>query len=129
MNLLDLPTDIMSLIERSKDGVTKAEIKDLQRRTQLTNEQLARIVHLTPRALQKYELTNALKPSVSERAIALAQLYARGFDMMGEERFLRWMNREHVALGRRKPIDLLDTHFGITLIGDELGRIEHGVLA
>ena len=129
MDLLELPADIMSLIERSKNGVTKAEVKVLQHKTQLTNEQLAHIVHLTPRALQKYELTDALKPSVSERAIALALLYARGFDVMGEERFLRWMSREHVALGRRKPIDLLDTHFGMTLIGDELGRIEHGVLA
>lgn len=129
MNLLELPADILTLIERCKSGVTRAEVKDLQQQTQLTNEQLAAIIHLTPRALQKYELTDTLRTSVSERAIALAQLYARGFDVFGEERFLRWMNREHVALGRKKPIDLLDTHFGITLIGDEIGRIEHGVLA
>lgn len=129
MDLLQLPSDTMVLIERSKNGVTKQELKELQQETRLTNEQLSSIVGLTPRALQNYKMDSLLKLSVSERAIALAQLYAHGFDVFGEERFFRWMNREHVALGRRKPIDLLDTHFGITLIGDEIGRIEHGVLA
>ena len=79
--------------------------------------------------IQNYESSELLRASVSERAIALAQLYARGFEFMGEERFLRWMNRQHVSLGRKRPVDLLDTHFGMVLIGDELGRIEHGVLA
>lgn len=79
--------------------------------------------------IQNYESSELLRASVSERAIALAQLYARGFEFMGKERFLRWMNRQHVSLGRKRPIDLLDTHFGMVLIGDELGRIEHGVLA
>ena len=129
MNLLTIPSDTMSLIERSKEGVTKDEIKNLQAKAKLTNEQLAAILHLTPRALQKYEPSEVLRPSVSERAIAVAQLYARGFEFIGEERFLRWMNREHVSLDRKRPVDLLDTHFGIVLIGDELGRIEHGVLA
>ena len=129
MDLLTIPSDPMSLIERSKNGVTKSEIKKLQLKAQLTGDQLANILHITSRALQKYESSYVLKPRESEKAIAVAQLYARGFEFMGEERFLRWMNREHVSLGRRRPVDLLDTHFGIMLITDELGRIEHGVLA
>ena len=129
MNLLAIPSNMMTLIERSKNGVTKEEIKDLQAKAHLTNDQLAAILHLTPRALQKYEPSEVLRSSVSERALALAQLYARGFEFLGEERFLRWMNRAHVSLGRKRPIDLLDTHFGMVLIGDELGRIEHGILA
>ncbi|MEQ9438474.1 MAG: DUF2384 domain-containing protein [Cyclobacteriaceae bacterium] len=129
MNLLTIPSNMMTLIERSKHGVTKEEIKDLQAQAQLTNDQLAAILHLTPRALQKYQPLDVLRASVSERALALAQLYARGFEFMGEERFLRWMNRQHLSLGGRRPIDLLDTHFGMVLIGDELGRIEQGVLA
>ena len=129
MNLLTIPPNTMHLIERSKNGVTKQEIKGLQTKAQLTNDQLAAILHITTRSWQKYDPSDVLKPRVSERAIAVAQLYARGFEFLGEARFLRWMNREHVSLGRRRPVDLLDTHFGIMLITDELGRIEHGVLA
>lgn len=129
MDLLTIPPNTMHLIERSKNGVTKSEIKALQLKAQLTNDQLSSILHITPRAIQKYESSYVLKPRESERAIAVAQLYARGFEFMGEARFLRWVNREHVSLGRRRPVDLLDTHFGIMLITDELGRIEHGVLA
>ena len=129
MNLLTLPQDPLSLIEQSKAGITMAELTTLQKEMQLSTEQLAAIVHLTPRSLQGYQPTDRLKPRIAERALALAQLYARGFDLMGPERFRRWMSREHLALGKRSPVQLLDTYFGIQLLLDELGRIEHGVLA
>lgn len=129
MNLLTLPQDPFSLIEQSKAGITMAELTALQQEMQLSTEQLAAVVHLTPRSLQGYQPTSQLKPRIAERALALAQLYARGFELMGAERFRRWMSREHLALGKRAPIGLLDTYFGIQLLLDELGRIEHGVLA
>lgn len=129
MDLLTIPTDPLQLMMHAQQGVSKGAVKQLQERLQFSNEQLAHVLHLTVRALQKYEPEKMLKPSISERAIALAQLYARGFELLGEERFLRWMQRAHVALGKRKPTDLLSTQFGMMLIRDELGRIEHGVLA
>ena len=39
------------------------------------------------------------------------------------------MQRSNVALGSRKPIDLLASTLGIGLVIDELGRIEHGLVA
>ena len=38
------------------------------------------------------------------------------------------MNSEIRGLGYERPIDLLDTAFGIELIYDELGRLEHGII-
>ena len=88
MNLLTIPPNTMHLIERSKNGVTKQEIKGLQTKAQLTNDQLAAILHITTRSWQKYDPSDVLKPRVSERAIAVAQLYARGFEFLGERVFL-----------------------------------------
>jgi uncharacterized protein (DUF2384 family) len=46
-----------------------------------------------------------------------------------KERFNVWLNATNIALGNVKPKDLLDNTFGISLLKDELGRIEHGILA
>lgn len=129
LNLLTIPHDISSLIEQAKAGIQKAELLALQHAIQLSTDELAAALHITPRALHGYDPADLLKPRVAERALALAQLYARGFEVMGKERFIRWMDQEHIALGKKKPKQLLDTHFGIQLLLDELGRIEHGVLA
>ncbi|MEM6841391.1 MAG: antitoxin Xre/MbcA/ParS toxin-binding domain-containing protein [Bacteroidota bacterium] len=129
MNLLTTPHDTVTLIKRSRAGVRKADVLSLQKQAQLTNEQLARSLHITVRTWQGYSSDDKLKPTVAERALLLAQLYARGFDFMGTERFRRWMQKDHQALGKKPPMEFLDTYFGIQLLLDELGRIEHGVLA
>ena len=47
----------------------------------------------------------------------------------GSTGFNTWLDTESLALGRVKTKSLLDSSFGIGLLKDELGRIEHGVLA
>ncbi len=128
-NLLTIPHDIISLIKQTKAGIQKAQLLALQHEMQLSMEELALALHITPRALHGYKSSDLLKPRITERALALAQLYARGFELMDKERFIRWMDQVHIALGKKKPKELLDTHFGIQLLLDELGRIEQGVLA
>jgi len=129
MNLLEFPDDIVTLIEQSKAGVAKADVLAFQKQTRLTNEQLARFLHINVRTWQGYSPEDILKPAVSERVLAVAQLFAKGIEFMGAEKFLHWMRRSNRALGDKIPMELLDTQFGIQLLTDELGRIEHGVLA
>ncbi len=129
VDLLSIPHDVASLIVQAREGIQKTQLLALQQEIQLSTSELAAALHITPRALHGYASADWLKLRISERALALAQLYARGFEIMGKERFIRWMDQEHIALGKKKPKQLLDTHFGIQLLLDELGRIEHGVLA
>jgi putative toxin-antitoxin system antitoxin component (TIGR02293 family) len=57
-------------------------------------------------------------------------LYEYGIEVFGDrDNFNIWLNSRSIALGGRSPKELLDTKFGIDLVKDELGRIEHGVLA
>lgn len=52
----------------------------------------------------------------------------KGVSVFGNKNsFAHWMNAENIALGGAKPKDLLDTAFGIAMIREELGRIEHGI--
>ena len=57
----------------------------------------------------------------------LAILYAEGFDLFCEEKFRDWMESSILALGGRKPFELINTSVGIRMLRDILGRIEHGV--
>ncbi|NEN24917.1 DUF2384 domain-containing protein, partial [Cryomorpha ignava] len=41
----------------------------------------------------------------------------------------QWLDSNIVALGGIKPKTLLDSSFGISILNQELIRIEHGVLA
>ena len=66
----------------------------------------------------------------SEKILQIEMLYARGEEVFGDsEHFLIWLQTENLALGKIKPQDILDSGFGISLLMDELTRIEHGVLA
>ena len=58
------------------------------------------------------------------------RLYDRGREVFGSlERFEQWMNTVLIPFGNKKPKEFLDTADGVNIILDELGRIEHGVLA
>jgi uncharacterized protein (DUF2384 family) len=128
-NLLTISHDPVSLIQRCKDGALKSEVANLQDEISLTNEEMAGALQISTRAYVNYDDDEVLKPRIVERALALAQLYARGFEVMGKERFLRWMNKELIIFGNKKAKALLDTQFGIQILLNELGRIEYGVLA
>jgi putative toxin-antitoxin system antitoxin component (TIGR02293 family) len=53
-----------------------------------------------------------------------------GSDIFGtNEKFAEWLDARNVALNHRKPIELLNSSFGINLVRDALVRIEHGVLS
>ena len=128
-DLLTISHDPVSLVQRSKAGTYKSQIAKLQDEIGLTNEEMATALQISTRAYVNYDDSELLKQRISEKALALAQLYARGFEVMGKERFLRWMNKELIIFGNKKAKALLDTHFGIQILLNELGRIEYGVLA
>ena len=128
-NLLTISYDPVSLIQRTKSGISKAELALLQDEIKLTNDEMADALQISTRALLNYKDADILKQRISEKLLSLAQLYARGFEVMGKERFLRWMDQELIIFNNKKAKSLLDTHFGIQILVNELGRIEYGVLA
>lgn len=67
--------------------------------------------------------------STSERVIKTAELYQKGFEVFGEQKFKLWMNTPSKALGGKKPIELLHTTKGVEYVLDEVIRIEHGIFA
>lgn len=62
------------------------------------------------------------------RTWKFAEVLSRATEAIGsQEEAERWMERPALALGGRRPIDLMRTPAGIELVETLLGRLEYGV--
>ncbi|HVI47407.1 MAG TPA: antitoxin Xre/MbcA/ParS toxin-binding domain-containing protein [Chitinophaga sp.] len=117
-------------IQLSRSGIIKRALLNLSRQLSFSLAELAQVLHISERTLQRYSDDAKLSADTSERAILLSQLYQRGTEVFGNlENFKEWMRTPLPAFNYQLPISLLDTTFGFQLILDELGRIEHGLFA
>lgn len=117
-------------IQLSRSGIIKKALLNLSRQLSFTLSEIAHVLHISERTLQRYADDAKLSADTSERAILLSQLYQRGTEVFGDlENFKEWMRTPLPAFNYQHPISLLDTTFGFQLIQDELGRIEHGLFA
>ena len=120
----------MDLIELSQKGISKNALNHLIKYTSLTIGQMAKLLPITERTLQRYSGGDCFNPAVSEQILEIAHIVARGEEVFGDKKkFMAWMNYENPAIANKKPFDLLNSRFGTDLIIDELGRIEHGVIS
>lgn len=115
-------------IDLIRKGIPRHSIDVIIAKTGMTEEEIASILHISRRTLQRKGPAEALNPELSERLVELARLYTKGTDVFGDlEDVKEWMDERILTLGNKKPKDFLDTSIGISLLLDELGRIEHGV--
>lgn len=94
-------------------------------------EEWSSFLHLSERTLQRYKKEDKNFDALqSEKILQISLLYQRGVEVFGDkENFDVWLDLPSIALGNIKPKELLDNAFGISLLEEELTRIEHGVLA
>ena len=120
----------MDLIELSNKGVTKDALLHLAKYFSCSVNQIAQLLPLTERTIQRYTPEKPFNRVVSEHILQIAEVAARGSEVFeGRDKFLTWMNHPSRALNNRTPISLLSSRFGTDMILDELGRIEHGVFS
>lgn len=109
-------------------GVTKLEVEEVKNQTGLDYETLAHILSVTKATLHNKKGTDTFNEVVSERLVLLADLYAYGIEVFGEqERFNSWLLSEIRALGFKRPLDRLNTTLGIQEVKQIIGRIAYGV--
>ena len=121
---------INDFIELGRHGIRKSALRHLAANMSLTWRDMAKLLPITERTLQRYAMQRLLSQMVSEQALSLAEVVAYGSDVFGDRgNFLTWLSLPSAALGDRKPIELLSSRFGIELVMDELARIAHGIPA
>ncbi len=116
------------IVLSARTGYFFRDLIALSQNIQKKLEDLARIMGVSLRTLQRYAMDKRLSVAQSERLLEVSRLYGHGyqvFDSPGD--FHEWMDMANVALGGVSPFSLLDTHAGISMVDDLIGRIEHGV--
>jgi putative toxin-antitoxin system antitoxin component (TIGR02293 family) len=123
-------TSRMDFVELSSKGLTKEALMNLAKFLRLTTSRMAEFLPVTPRTIQRYRPKQHFNQAVSEQILMIAEVAARGTEVFQDrDKFLVWMSQPSRALGNRKPETLLKSKFGVELVLDELGRIQHGVFA
>ena len=119
------PIDWISL---ARQGVSKQLLLQVQELMALSQKEMADLLHLTPRTLQRMNPEQLLPPAASGHLLELARLYRRSVDVLGSAALAnRWLRTSLPALNGAQPVTLLDTPAGIQWVFTVLGRVEHGV--
>jgi putative toxin-antitoxin system antitoxin component (TIGR02293 family) len=123
--------DTFDLTNMVREGISFPYFTNLSAQIHFAIEDWSSYLHLSERTIQRYKKENkSFDPLYSERILQIELLYKKGIDVFGiAGNFHTWMDSVSIPLGNVRPKELLDTSFGITSVYDELGRIEHGVLA
>lgn len=115
-------------MEIVKGGISKSYLVKLKKNTDLDYDALAQALSVTRSTLinkkggQKYSIP------LSERIIALAELYSFGYEVFeDQDKFNAWMFHSNQALGGAIPFDFIDNIYGREEIQNLIGRIAHGV--
>jgi putative toxin-antitoxin system antitoxin component (TIGR02293 family) len=120
----------MDLIELSNKGVTKDALRHLAKFLSFTIRQMATLLPVTERTIQRYATTKHFNRVISEQILQIAEVAAKGAEVFDDkDKFLSWMNHPCKALANKTPLSLLNSRFGAEMVLDELGRLEHGVFA
>ena len=121
------------LVSRAvRRGVTNKLFDEIKRNSPFDDKQWSAFLNLNIRTLQRYKVDkdHLFKPGTSERIFELAEVISLGNSVFDSpDDFRIWLMTPSVALGKEKPLDLLDNSYGIDLVMAGLSRIEHGVFA
>jgi putative toxin-antitoxin system antitoxin component (TIGR02293 family) len=123
------PLDVHEAISR---GLPRSALTCLVSRVSVLRDpaSLEQAVGVSLRTFQRFKLTpdKPLSTEQSGRAWKFAEILAKATEVLGsQEEAEDWLRRPAMALDRRRPIDLLASPAGATLVEDLLGRIEYGV--
>ncbi len=118
-------------IHLSRSGLSTHFVVDLMESYQFSKQETSRLADISTKTLERHLQSGKMFTGLqSDRLLELAELYQEGMAVFGsKEKFLKWLNAKIPALGNTAPKEWLDTHHGIAMISDELGRIQHGIFA
>ncbi len=115
-------------IALTRKGLTVKQLGQILEFTNLTLKQAAQMLSVSERQLTRYADDKVLKSDISAHLIQISELYMFGYNVFeNESNFQKWMNSKIRSLDYQKPIELLDTPFGISDVKNIIGRLEYGV--
>lgn len=113
-------------------GVDVTEVGVLAKRFSVSKEDIANILGVSPRTLQKKiaEKTHSLDKNLSERCINLNNLFDLAVDYFGSEKSaVLWFHNENIGLGSVTPFSLCETFYGMQRVENTIAKLKYGMTA
>ncbi len=112
-----------------RQGLPYAALAHFLKKSGLQQQELAAIFQVSTRTVQRLNPQAKLSPQMSEKLLALNDLYQQAQEVLGENGppITAWLRQPVVALGNLAPLSLLDTFDGLKEVQNVLGRLAYGV--
>lgn len=122
--------DPFALAIMAETGIPFEIFNQIQKNYPLTLEEWSDLLHISYKSMQRYSQKPGyiFKSNHTEVILEVLQVLDMGtlfFDT--KETFRAWLMSPSLALGNKKPLQLLRNRFGIRLTLQELYRMEHGI--
>ena len=104
-------------IKLARQGFPKKALLALAKKISLNLQELANILHISERTLQRYDDDAIIKTEYAEKAVELARLYTRGQEVFGSmDKFKLWVKSPSLVFEGEAPVTILDTSAGFDMV-------------
>ncbi len=116
------------IIKIAQKGLPKQSADIFSKAVGLTDREMVRILNMSERTFHRYQPETLLDTGATEKLLQLALIYQKGEEIFEDLAIFKdWMHQPHVLFNEKSPLEMLDTHTGLQLVKDEIGRIEYNV--
>jgi putative toxin-antitoxin system antitoxin component (TIGR02293 family) len=126
-----LDRSLSDRITEVRDGLPISELDQVASLLTISREQLAQILGITVRTLQrKAGADERLGPAASDRLARVRRIHDLAIHVLGDQqKASRWMTSVSRPLGGQLPVQLLDTDIGTQRVEQELYQIKYSIPA
>jgi putative toxin-antitoxin system antitoxin component (TIGR02293 family) len=125
------PVDTQRLVEQVEQGFSYGELEHLQDNIGLSRSELADLVQVKLRTLDRRKKEDHLLPEESDRLLRVSRVFGKALELFeGDPTSAReWLSTPRTALGDAVPLDMARTDIGAREVEALAGRLEHGVFS
>lgn len=124
--------DKLLVAEAVKSGVPYEVWEEVRNNSIFEDNDWAGLLGVNVRTLQRYKNQKGFKFQTlqGEKIFEIAEVMSLGNEVFNDSsKFYEWLNTPSYALGNAKPIEFLDTSYGIEIVKSELYAIEYGIFS
>ena len=124
-------SDRLELSKKIQAGFPFNSFVLLTRYMGVTNKELAELVQISTRRLNRRKKEGKLKGDESDRLLRFARIFTYALDLFeGDQKATQhWLSRENQALKGDSPLEASKTEVGAREVESLIARLEHGVFA
>lgn len=107
-------------------GISWDQYEKVRKEMKFTKIELMKILLIKPNLLIASEKTNAIPGTITDKILAIVDLYDFGLTIFANQlKFIQWLRRRNIALNNEKPIDVLKYSAGVHEVRVQIDLYSH----